>query len=74
LKGLTSDGSIGDILLSADGQKINDMDDLFRLLDKKQIGDTVSFEIYRSGKTVSVPVKLLPSSANSGTPTRRGIQ
>ena len=73
LKPLSSDGTIGDILLSADGQKVNDMDDLFRLLDKKQIGDTVNFEVYRNGRTLTVPVKLL-SSPTSGTPTRRSIQ
>lgn len=73
LKPLSSDGTIGDILLSADGQKVNDMDDLFRLLDKKQIGDTVNFEVFRNGKTLTVPVKLL-SSSSTATPTRRSIQ
>jgi putative serine protease PepD len=70
LKGISSDGTLGDILLSADGQKISDMDDLFRLLDKKQIGDTVNFEVYRGGRTVSVPVKLA-TSPTSNTPSRR---
>ena len=72
LKGVTSDGTLGDILLSAEGQKLADMDDLYRLLDKKQIGDTVNFEVYRDGKTVSVPIRLLgsASTSNSGT-TRR---
>jgi len=73
LKPLSSDGTIGDILLSADGQKVNDMDDLFRLLDKKQIGDTVNFEVFRNGKTLTVPVKLL-SSSTTAAPTRRSIQ
>jgi S1-C subfamily serine protease len=71
LKGLTSDGTLGDIILSGDGQKLKDIDDLYRLLDKKQIGDTVNFEVYRGGKTVTVPVKLLPSTSNGGTPSRR---
>ena len=68
LHGVTSDGTFGDILLSAEGQKLNDMDDLYRLLDKKQFGDTVNFEVYRDGKTVTVPVKLLGSGTtqNSG--------
>jgi len=74
LKSVSSDGTIGDILLSADGQKINDMDDLFRLLDKKQIGDTVNFEVYRSGRTITVPVKLISTPASSTTPTRRSVQ
>lgn len=71
LKGVSSDGTMGDILLSADGQKISDMDDLFRLLDKKQIGDTVNFEVYRNGRTVTVPVKLSTSSTGSASPSRR---
>ena len=49
-------------------------DDLYRLLDKKNIGDTVNFEVYRSGKTMTVPVKLTSSPTNSGTPVRRGVQ
>lgn len=73
LKGLTPDGSIGDILLSAEGQKLNDMDDLYRLLDKKQIGETVNFEVYRAGRTVTVPVKLLGGAPASRT-MRRSIQ
>lgn len=68
IRGVTPDGSIGDILLSADGQKLNDLDDLFRLLDKKQFGDTVNFEVYRSGRTVTVPVRLLGSTQ---APARR---
>ena len=59
---------LGDVILSAEGQKLTDLDDLYRLLDKKQIGDTVNFEIYRGGNTVTVPVKLLGSSS---PPTRR---
>ena len=70
LRGLTQDGSIGDILLSVDGQPTNDTDDLYRLLDKKQIGDTVQVEVYRNGRNVTVPVKLLPSTGAS----RRSVQ
>jgi S1-C subfamily serine protease len=70
LKAVTSDGTLGDILISAEGQKLNDMDDLFRLLDKKQIGDTVNFEVYRSGRTTTVPIKLL-GSASTASNSRR---
>src|SRR5687768_13684633 len=35
LQGVTDDGTLGDIILSADGQKLNDLDALYRLLDKK---------------------------------------
>jgi len=71
LRGIKPDGSIGDIILSGDGQKLNDLDDLYRLLDKKAIGDTVNFEVYRGGKTMTVPIRLLGSTA--GTGTRRNI-
>jgi len=59
LKGVSTDGSIGDIILSAEGQKLNDIDDLYRLLDRKSIGETVNFEVYRGGRTITAPVRLL---------------
>lgn len=67
LRGVTADGNIGDIILAVDGQKMNDLDDLYRLLDKKQIGDTVSVEVYRSGRTVTVPVKLFAAPAGGAS-------
>jgi S1-C subfamily serine protease len=63
LQGVTDDGTLGDIILSADGQKLNDLDALYRLLDKKKIGETVNFEVYRGGQTVSVPIKLFGTTA-----------
>ena len=65
LRGIAANGNIGDIIVAVDGQKMNSLDDLFRLLDKKQIGDTVSLEVYRDGKTIAVPVKLLPTTAGA---------
>jgi S1-C subfamily serine protease len=70
IRGLSSDGTLGDIIISGDGQKLNQLDDLYRLLDRKQIGDTVNFEVYRGGKTITVPIKLLASPTSTGT-TRR---
>jgi S1-C subfamily serine protease len=66
IKGITSDGSLGDIILSADGTKLDSLDDLYHLLDKKQIGDTISLEVYRGGRTLTVPVKLLAAPATNG--------
>lgn len=71
LRGISADGTIGDIITAIDGQKIDKLDDLYRLLDKKQIGDTIQVEIFRSGKTQNLPVKLLPSVQSSTQPTRR---
>jgi S1-C subfamily serine protease len=62
LRGLmrSSNGQVvmGDIIVSIDGQAIGDLDDLYRLLDKKQIGDTVRVEFVRNGRTQTVPVRL----------------
>ncbi|MCS6873385.1 MAG: trypsin-like peptidase domain-containing protein [Pyrinomonadaceae bacterium] len=58
LRGVTADGYLGDIILSIDGQAMNNLDDLYRFLDKKQIGDTVQVEIYRNGRKISIPMKL----------------
>ncbi|HUR96512.1 MAG TPA: trypsin-like peptidase domain-containing protein [Pyrinomonadaceae bacterium] len=78
LRAVTDDGTLGDIIVSADGQALNDMDDLFRLLDKKQIGDTVNLQVFRDGRTNTVPVKLTvaPTAARGTVPgaTRRAVQ
>jgi S1-C subfamily serine protease len=62
LRGLTQtengDVEIGDIIVAIDGDKVANSDDLFRLLDKHQVGDTVRVEILRNGRRVSVPVRL----------------
>jgi S1-C subfamily serine protease len=41
------------------------MDDLYRYLDKKQIGDTVQVSVFRNGNSVNVPVKLSASSSTN---------
>ena len=68
LRGLsqTAEGGVafGDIIVSVDGETMNDLDDLYRYLDKKAIGDTVKIEVLRAGQRVSLPVKL------TATPTR----
>lgn len=73
LKGLANDGTIGDIIISVDGQPMNDLDDLYRLLDKKQFGQTVQLEIYRDGRNMNIPVKLTPVTT-APTRTRRGME
>jgi S1-C subfamily serine protease len=41
-----------------DGEKIANTDDLYRLLDKHQVGDTVQLQILRNSRRISVPVRL----------------
>ncbi len=65
LRGLTQtengDVELGDIIVSVAGEKVANSDDLYRALDKHQIGQTVTVEIYRNGRRMSVPVRLQES-------------
>jgi len=62
LRGLTQteEGNIelGDIIVGIDGEKIGSTDDLSRILDKHQVGDTISVEVMRNGRRAKVPVRL----------------
>lgn len=62
-RGPSGELALGDIITSIDGQAISDMDDLYRYLDKKQIGDTIQVSVYRDGRSVTLPVKLTSSPA-----------
>src|SRR2546430_7262442 len=61
LRGLaqTDEGvELGDIIVAIDGEKVANKDDLYRVLDKHQIGDTVNVEVIRRGRHTTVPVRL----------------
>jgi len=70
LRGLTQteDGELelGDIIVGIDGAKIDGNDDLYRTLDKHQIGDSISVEIVRNGRRTSVPVRLAEATPPRG--------
>src|SRR5918993_343712 len=53
------DVEIGDIIVGMDGEKLDNSDDLYRLLDKHQIGDVAQVQILRNGRRTSVPVRLI---------------
>ncbi|HKG59177.1 MAG TPA: trypsin-like peptidase domain-containing protein [Pyrinomonadaceae bacterium] len=55
------DVELGDIIVGIDNEKVANSDDLFRVLDKHQIGDTVQVHIWRDGRRMSVPVRLMES-------------
>ena len=69
----TEDGEvvIGDIITAIDGQKVGNSDDLFRILDKHQVGDTVQVEVLRNSKRTNVPVRLSEPTDNRRNPYRR---
>ncbi len=62
LRGLaqTEEGDIilGDIIVAIDGEKVAERDDLFRILDKRQVGDMVKVDIYRENRRMTVNVRL----------------
>ena len=53
------DVEIGDIIVGMDGEKLDNSDDLYRLLDKHQIGDVAQVQIVRNGRRTTVPVRLV---------------
>jgi putative serine protease PepD len=55
------DFELGDIIVGINNEKIGNSDDLFRVLDKYQIGQTVQVQIWRDGQRTSVPVRLMES-------------
>ena len=55
------DFELGDIIVGINNEKIANSDDLFRVLDKYQIGQTVQVQIWRDGQRTSVPVRLMES-------------
>lgn len=72
LRGLTQtengDVELGDIIVGIAGEKVKNTDDLYRILDKHQVGESVTVDIVRNGRRMSVTVRLQAS-----TDTRRGI-
>jgi S1-C subfamily serine protease len=65
LRGLveTEDGQIelGDIIVAIDGEKIDNSDDIYKVMDKHHIGDTVNVEVIRRGRRMTVAVRLTES-------------
>jgi S1-C subfamily serine protease len=49
---------IGDIILSIDNNEVNSMDDVFQLMEKYKIGDSVQVKFQRKNKIETVKVKL----------------
>src|SRR6266446_5511527 len=66
LHGLTQtengDFEIGDIIVGIDNKKVANNDDLYRTLDKHQVGDTIQVQVFRNGRRTTVPVRLTAAS------------
>ena len=52
------DVELGDIILGINGEKVANQDELFRVTEKHQVGETVQVLILRDGQRMTVPVRL----------------
>jgi S1-C subfamily serine protease len=50
----------GDVLLSIDNRPVNSTEDLYTVLQRYGVGDTVTLKILRDKQEIEVPVKLKP--------------
>ena len=63
----------GDVVYAADGKAVNQPTELSAAIDKHKVGESVTLDIERDGKRMTVPVKVAPCPACGGTEPRRGI-
>ncbi|CAM6101783.1 unnamed protein product [Calypogeia fissa] len=49
---------LGDVITSLNGQKVANGSDLYKILDRCKVGETVEVEVLRGDKTVKIPVTL----------------
>lgn len=56
----------GDLIMAIDGQPVRREDALVQAIAQKRVGDTIVLTIYRNGRTVKLPVKLLRPPADLG--------
>jgi putative serine protease PepD len=70
LRGLTQtengDVELGDIIVAVNKEKVTNSDDLFRVLDKQQVGAVVPVDIVRNGRKMTVPVRLTEGPSGRG--------
>lgn len=53
-------GINGDMITAIDGQPVEREDALVRAYSRKRVGDTLNLTIFRNGRLLKVPMKLLP--------------
>lgn len=73
LRGLvqTEDGDIelGDIIVGINGERVGNNDELYKVLNKHQMGASITVEIFRGSRRMTVPVSLTQTP-----PTRRNVR
>jgi S1-C subfamily serine protease len=56
----------GDLIMAIDGQPVERQDALVQAISRKRVGDTITLTIYRNGRTIKLPVKLLRPPGDVG--------
>jgi S1-C subfamily serine protease len=76
LRGIQQDFTgitLGDVIVAVDGERVENYDALYGVLDKHKAGDTVEITTMRDGKPVKVKVPLISlNAAEEGTPAANG--
>lgn len=54
----SADIKTGDVITSIDGKEVNNMTELNKIKEEKNIGDTVTLDIYRSGESKKIDIVL----------------
>jgi S1-C subfamily serine protease len=49
---------LGDIIVSIDGQSVKTSNDLYKILERYNVGDEIRVEVIRSGRRRTLTVKL----------------
>ncbi|MEE8424986.1 MAG: PDZ domain-containing protein, partial [Elusimicrobiota bacterium] len=49
---------LGDVIVAIDGKKVESNDDLFKLLDEREVGERITLSVERDGRTREVPLTL----------------
>lgn len=55
----------GDVIVKADGKKIESVDELNAIRDTKKVGDKMTLGIYRNGKNIEIDIKLLEDRSSA---------
>ena len=48
----------GDVITAIDGVEVNDVQELARIIDSRDVGDTVTLTVLRDGQSITVEAEL----------------
>jgi PDZ domain-containing protein len=65
----------GDVVLAADGKPVNQPQQLSAAIDAHKVGESVTLDVERNGKRMTIPVKVavFPQDPGDTSPPKKGI-